>query len=961
MISLKKIIDKIVKNKFKKKAFNLRLKKVFGGRYDDDFDDPEYYQGGVQDTDQALINQENIVDYKKKPSQLGLTVDDDASKFLNQVQPVATSDQMTVDIPRDLKEFVDRVIANDIVSGPSALAPAIWKDPSVVNYFKEVLKESIDNFEKAIKGYVEKTVAIDPRNEIKIREALIGVEVTGDSGNDIVELLTNKLRSTIYRGTKSAIEFLNSKKGNYYTNEAIAIYFGPPANKAMDQRVNFFVHNENLMPENIKSELYSWIEANNGVLKKSGEFKEINKRDKYKYLMKAGKDQELYEELRNIISNLNTGDDNLTSIMMFLMGAAKWREQSDESKTQKSFQQGGVDDEGNSLLNNMSDKGYLPPTETPEERHESRNTNSEVVSYFAKTYIDKVLAGVRSLTDNIVGDVMVEIQKERDAASLLPERTKGKKLGQLGKKQKKAEEISFMMDATIPHLKDMFDKNSGKSIITQSGNDMVYQVKDKESKKRPGSIRFPMSEVLNVAETVLKETGIDPLDASVADTDVQKALDEMISTGSVSWIPNFRKMISTNTITDKFRQVGNVKQNIRRYSNVVKTNGMPAAVKYIIDELKLRKQFPHYKHLELFVQSTLLESDESIGKWYRDKNENENEKKNRYDKSAFYTIIKSMFSYLSKYKEGYGDKERPAGQETYGDAVFNTFFNIFPPHDGVIQGSKEGRADVIDIFTGEKTTYTELYNNLRGVESSPLAQLNLSVSPGGKKRAKDKILRDVTLTDQQKSLKIKEKEQTWIEFEEAFQEIEDYKKNRNAILNDKKLDDEQKGLKIRNLEQNWSDLGRYFRDAKTSHDMERNMESLEKRQEVAEGDLETLKHDRKNKKYDNNGKLLDSKAMATKKLIIQTLKKEIEEGKRYVERFNDGFKDSPIHKKLSNSSLFRIVYASYESVKDSVDRLNKIKKTYKSLKFASVGTKTVDNSIIKIKQDFINKYSFLFD
>ena len=902
MISLKKIIDRITRKK-SQNTFNLRVKKA---------SDDWFYSD--EDEDRSPTS---VIDEVVNPESVGLSEEDAAANAILNKAP-ALPGQEIGDIPRDLKEFVDNIIAKDVVNGPSALGPVIWQDPAVLNYFKESLKGSIDNFDEAIAGYTEKTVAVNPKNEMKIREALVpgsGGQSEEATGSDIVQLLTNKLKSTMYSQNQNALDFLYTRKGQDYTHEAISRYFGPPSGKTMDQRVNFFIHNENMMPEDIKNELYSWVEANNGVINKNNELKPIDKRDKYKYLIESGKAERLHGELKNIINNLEPGSEALTSVMKFLMGAAKWTERQELSKTQNQFQQIGVDDEGNSLDDQISNRGFERAQPSLEEQQESRNQNSGAVSFYADYYIEEVLTEAKALVEAVTGDVMNYVQEKKQVASALGGAKKDGEIKKLQKLQRKVEEMLFFVDAAIPHLKDIFDPESGKSTIGQSGNDMVYKLKEEETSKgrgsrsggkkyRPGSMRVPMSEVVNVSKAVTDNTSLNPVDAARSDPVVQNALREYvkksIQDGSMSWIPDFRKAMSYHALAEKYNDIGEVKQQIRRHSNFVKTNGVKEGIEAIISQLKLRDRFPNISNLEKFVESTLAESDESISKWINGRD---------YETVAFYTTIKAIMPFMTKYKSS----------NMFGDAAFKTVFNLFPVHDQVLQGEKEGAGETIDQETGERISYTNLYSKLTGGDISPLARLKLNTSPKGKANAKKKITDDPALNDKQKKIKLKE------------------------------------------LEGRWEEIGQYVSEAKIYYDKERDLPKKQKMLDKYKGDLKALISNQKMFKKDEFGRPMDSKAVASKKEEIRLLEEEISSSEAAIEEYKRRFEASPIFSKLSNARLFRMLYASYSNARDSVNRLNKIKNTYNSLKFASVGTKTVDHTIIKIKQDFVNKYSFLFD
>ncbi|MCD6435693.1 MAG: hypothetical protein J7L15_04835 [Clostridiales bacterium] len=315
----------------------------------------------------------------------------------------------------------------------------------------------------------------------------------------------------------------------------------------------------------------------------------------------------------------------------------------------------------------------------------ANETIENTVKPFIKSYVSDVLGKMVSFVNDVTRDM------RRDVIDHLKDSKDVKKIGGIQAVQRVVDEISIFINSIIPQVEKIFSSDKIESISRVRGSDVSFELVLPDFagiKRRVGYIKVPYKEIENISNYI-HNTGF-------LSQSIQNTIREYVEEYGKQWQPDFSNLITNQSLGEKYRDVGIIKQEIKRVQKSMpqSTNNLEG----IIDMLHIRERLP-IPDLKDFVKSTLLESEDSVLQWRRGV---------AYPKGSIATTFKYIMPYMLRYKD------------KYPDFVVNTFFNIIKPHKDFHRGGVNSMAR--PRFVGEDkdnslsgfNSYHDLYNSLSG-------------------------------------------------------------------------------------------------------------------------------------------------------------------------------------------------------------------------------------------------------
>ncbi|KKL80251.1 hypothetical protein LCGC14_2006630, partial [marine sediment metagenome] len=321
-------------------------------------------------------------------------------------------------------------------------------------------------------------------------------------------------------------------KASDLRKDSIAYALGPPVQAGwIDQRINFFVKNPELIPKIVKDE---WIESGSDSLFSLSQEDEGSRylllRELYKLIQEGNSkvDMHVWGMIHNIPKNILRQEGRAVSI-----------DPTGETG----------EDEGR-LLDTL-DKDKMPIKERIEEESPiAKKEADKVIGIFVQKYIEKVTPDLQQL----ISGVVTGLRKE------LPENKNKEK-----KEKNKAERLEVYFDGVFKQIQELL-KVEGKTI------------KEKEEKKRRFTNAVGSLEVKErIVQSIFRYVG-----QKIAEDTPERALPEIsqnslgtltpeqwegyiekyLNDYNINWQPDWSKLFSYSGVIERFQDVGKLKQKI---------------------------------------------------------------------------------------------------------------------------------------------------------------------------------------------------------------------------------------------------------------------------------------------------------------------------------------------------------------------------------------------------------------
>jgi len=681
--------------------------------------------------------------------------------------PTMPTEQVEVDIPRDVRELIDEAV----VKGPSPLPIFLFDSPEYINYFKDKINKQAGDPNSALFlliEYQDATTNAYPKEMNKIIRAL-GIQTMpgeafkpqqqGYQGDDLLELAFNK----IIEG-----DWLSKlKRGGYddtHINESVMSKFSPDVGDT-DQRITFFLNR----PEYLTSPLKEEIEQ-----AKSG----MTNKQMVDYIISNGYASDLYQKMKEMIQNNETFEN---AIIPWIWSGMKSEKMKQEMGRDVSMQApvGGKDGTESEFGKNLEDTNKDMSTKREEEEitgleKDKSKEADKIISMYAKDYLGKILNETLSMTTEIT-------QKALSDATYLKGQGKEKKADKLSLY---AQKLMVYIDSAVKQLDNLMQVGDDNSKSRREGAGVVYGRNRKKGDPPDvigGFVNIPRSEITNLIDHVMVETDIPFEELDGSDPRVQESIKGYIDSSVSEWMPDWGRLVSNTSVNNRFQEVGKLKQRIKR------RKGSPPEI--IIDQENLYNYFPDEKSAVNFINSTLGEEDDSISREWAGSGTSKAEGGATIEpKTQFKVTFKHFLPYINDL------------QGKYSPAVMRSFFNLVKPHTKITGAEPDGAAIVKDPRTnmsvvneqGEPLSYTDMYYKAIGEDIPDILKFKKETGKASKAREMEKIDKDPALTPEQKKERKTEWAEKWDMVKDLY--IPAAKKYYKDLVSVKKIDDRLNGI-----------------------------------------------------------------------------------------------------------------------------------------------------------------------
>jgi len=558
-------------------------------------------------------------------------------------EPAPILDTPQVSIPRNfqISDF-DRMIIEQYLKEnlgspePAPLSPAIWHNPYNWQYFVSLVRQQLgvqaDQFIKLVEGStsnlfpnreaewksVKQEIQKQKQLSRQMKEQPKTEKVTTESLYNIADEFEKMgkgqtfIQDMITRGNAPAVV------AEEVATRTIQYNLGQPSGGNIDQRINFFVRNWQLIPDQIYQKLSEGL-TEFGINKKS---------DFSKFQGRSSLRKSLVAYLKNNVGDelLQTLSDIIDSPEVNMWARRNWKpilmQKLRESPTSLSQKIPGEGREVSKqdLLTDESNQVRLKMREN--EIEVSSEEADQMVSLFAQEYLRDILSNVQELKDDVVNDMM-----QGKNISLKNRQGKNRPDEQIQSDLLKSQEQAERLDIYFGEILNQFNNllSLGKDVRKMTQKDV------RKYKNTIGKLGIP-SEMLNkfvsfvasnrrrlleeemegnIGQTVSnKETEFEELN----DQQLRNLAREFIEQQGrdLNWIPNWRFLIKDTAIIDKYRIIGKLKKEIK---NIQKQKYKDPNLIFEKTNPDFKKYFANKNEAVAFIQRTMNQDEKDIGKW----------------------------------------------------------------------------------------------------------------------------------------------------------------------------------------------------------------------------------------------------------------------------------------------------------------------------------------------------------
>jgi len=734
--------------------------------------------------------------------------------------------------------------------------------------------------------------------------------------------LANKYLEEIYNAGKiDGLKYyvLSKVGGNEEAADNIIVesinYALGDTGKSVDQRLNFFIKNQNKIPEKIKVRI--------GEIGKPsyGSKEHINVINRLKEDENIGR--ELLWELERLIG---VEDDTVNKWVGSAIKTYGLKTVLNEMRGGATSLDRPIGEEGQSVggLVGGERKGELSrfKEEDPVIKKKEEIIYKNMITIFARDYCNRLFNSTNELRENVIQNMM--------------------KVG--GKTQFRAERVNIYMSIALQQLNNLFSIPPDE--IKSTDENVTYS-------NQGGSLTVPKEILKNLLnkqrDEVIDEVDQDEADQygadqygarsaeSVMDLTEERLLEYVKNYGLGEWQPNWNRLLKPGPIEDAFKKVGELKNKIKDMQKQNPSDSSQViAIKLGNVENSNFLMSLFGEDLSQFVERT-MQQDEKYVNMYLGAGEGKRKDTRpgsglKHVKEQLAIDINEINGYIYDMYKDEIDKEG------FNFPQIRTFTDLFNPHSEIRSGGEMGRPR---NPVAKNMSNTELYYKLRGenIPDGIERRMNLNKKRFEYKKDKEDLAsKEEKLKEMKKDIKKNIKEP--LEQEERLEKID----RELGIINNE----------YKNIASEMKSFSEYFKYEKDYILTKNKADYLNKQIKLID--------DKINAKYDKVRRRGGTDFTEKEEEIISRLrenKKELEDKRDMTKIELEG--KSKILEELENKHFaseiaFKIAYAQFINTKKDIFRLADMKQKYKNLKFSSTSLHGIDDLAYKR----FNQFKVLF-
>lgn len=821
-----------------------------------------------------------------------------------------TSFQNNQELNAFLDNFIAQVQSGNIPPFPLDLYNKITSDASTMVYLQTRMQQAFGNQSEFImREALEKTQSSQP-NEGKDLPVVGDVDLVSLylAREDIEEIFKNMQRMIV-----NHIQVMPGKNkweaASDVIMDSISLSFSPKGERGLDQRLNFFLNYPQFLPENMQDKVE--------LLNSNEELKSSQKIE----FLESAKDELIYI-LADLIKNKNPKvDEWVLRKTSNAVGKNIYREK--QQFGDAASYDAPVDDEGTSHISNMGDGGKTVNARelTKEEKQQVMNLADEKLRVFLTGYLNEILKDTFDLTsktyesiikavqDDKIEEKEQEGQEEQEEKQKGPQEKKNKMTPQFKRKLlNKANRLYFYMDSAYNQISMLINQNQEKikehfgdkfeenMNIIRRPGELVY------NQGGLGKITVPKSEIEQFFAFYADEAKTSITNLDINNQTLKKVVDEYIDSNSSDWMPNWTSWVKANALAKRFQVIGQI-------IKAIKEQGEKREFEQVDDVLHLSNSLFNgdKRRAKQFFDYAKNMDDRELQKWLYAGDNSQGGIKEL--KGQFTTDVASFLPYLYEMRD------------EYDPIIMKTFFNLVKPHRDYYDGGKNALSKVKGY---EDMNACEMFHNLIK-EEPPKDEMEM--------RKYEKQLK--------RNLPSKRERQELVE----------------QLRTNEDMPADARVKRIQEMQQEWKNIQSVLNNLQEYRDAQKGKQTLLKKIEKAELNLLAKeKNERHRYKRDKDGKLIPPKGIVTLKNKIKNFKDQL----GIYERMIQNYENSPDNITKTAPPLLEMMRNAYIEANKKIIRLSSMKSNLSNLKTADSSIKDIDDIIFKIKEDFINRFGYLF-
>lgn len=622
---------------------------------------------------------------------------------------------------------------------PPQILQEILNNPEERNVYKKLVNSILgpsaaQSFNNQLFGgeldSADSRFVTNPVNNLQSQQPQRVSEPDYSSDNSVYSEAAKKLIATgklnyLINEIKNSFELYGSDKlgddygrANSYLNERVNYGFGAPQTPlSNDQRLEFFLLNDDLLPPEIKD----FIVENSGL--KNNQLNQI-------VMRKYGK--QLIERLKLLINQAAQIDstdkkaresDPIYNWINKSVRSGLKGSKSEKSKNVPSSIDSAIGEEGTSIgdmlstniQNNLTKFRQDDPEIEAINKRMFQKFSNKITGFFVKKCISNLMKNINNIKDTVTKELYKYDKNKAERLDFYVSSTLDSAEKLLKGDESLNPKILHLPNGTISYRNDLGYLDIPEKDVEQAS---IY-IKNKGIEDAKINAESDEAELARMRG---EQTDFDA-EAMYTDANIEKYTNEYVNKmkNKPEWVLNWATLFSKSSVTKSFQNIGNLKKEIIKYKSqnitdpIVIMNNLDKNIINNNGEVEIQgldNVFDGDQDKKIrFIKNTLEQSDEELKPWfyagkddldpnYVPKDSNKKKKTQRLGtkqlKEQFTTDVKSYLSILYPLSNSFSDDAKQA------------FMAMMSPHIRILTG-KDAAVD-----KKNNMTYTEMYHNFVG-------------------------------------------------------------------------------------------------------------------------------------------------------------------------------------------------------------------------------------------------------